>query len=158
LEPLAYQSLLDVSKTILQHQDLAGLFHDLAAKLRSVLNFDYLNLILHDPKRNIMRLHILEFGTSEAVEAPQLELPPEESPSGWVFLHQEPLVIQDTRQDTRWPQQGRNFLLATVDHGATPSGCPCIWLPLHFSSGNTNGFHAASCGSSGRSRRQYAEL
>jgi formate hydrogenlyase transcriptional activator len=122
LEPLAYQSLLDVSKTILQHQDLAGLFHDLAAKLRLVLHFDYLNLILHDPQRNIMRLHILEFGAGEPLEAPQIELPPEESPSGWVFLHQEPLVIPDVRRDTRWPQ-----IMDLLIRNKVLTSC---WLPL----------------------------
>ncbi|HEY6390318.1 MAG TPA: sigma 54-interacting transcriptional regulator [Bryobacteraceae bacterium] len=122
MEPVAYQSLLDVSKTILQHQDLAGLFHDLAAKLRSVLHFDYLNLILHDPQRNIMRLHILEFGPGEPLEAPQIELPPEESPSGWVFLHQEPLVIPDVRRDTRWPQ-----IMDLLIRNKVLTSC---WLPL----------------------------
>ena len=89
METLAYQSLLDVSQAILQHRDLAGLFRDLATRLRSILPFDFLNLVLHNPLSNTMRLHILENTTGATVETPQLELAPEESPSGWVFLHQE---------------------------------------------------------------------
>jgi transcriptional regulator of acetoin/glycerol metabolism len=55
LETLAYRSLLQVSQASLQHRDLAELFRDLSARLRPVLRFDFLTLILHDPRRNIMQ-------------------------------------------------------------------------------------------------------
>jgi formate hydrogenlyase transcriptional activator len=122
LETLAYQSLLDVSKAILQHRDLAGLFHDLSTRLRSVLRFDFLNLVLHDSRTNTMRLHILETSTRDRVEAPQLELTPEESPSGWVFLHQRPLVIPDVRIETRW-----SSVMELLRRNDIVTSC---WLPL----------------------------
>jgi formate hydrogenlyase transcriptional activator len=122
LETLAYQSLLDVSKAILQHRDLAGLFRDLASRLRSILPFDFLNLVLHNPATNTMRLHILETTTGATVETPQIELAPEESPSGWVFLHQEPLVIPDVRLETRWP----NVMELLLRNNIVTS----CWLPL----------------------------
>ncbi|HET6142589.1 MAG TPA: hypothetical protein VFE02_03720, partial [Candidatus Acidoferrales bacterium] len=55
-----HQALLEVAEAIAQHRDLGELFHDLAERLHRVVEFDYLNLILYDPKRNVMRLHILE--------------------------------------------------------------------------------------------------
>jgi formate hydrogenlyase transcriptional activator len=122
LEPLAYQSLLDVSKAILQHRDLSGLFRDLSTRLRSILHFDFLNLVLHNPSTNTMRLHILETASGAPVEAPQLELAPEESPSGWVFLHQEPLIIPDVRLETRWPS-----VMELLRHNNIVTSC---WLPL----------------------------
>jgi formate hydrogenlyase transcriptional activator len=122
LETLAYQSLLDVSKAILQHRDLAGLFHDLSTRLRSVLRFDFLNLVLHESSTNTMRLHILETAREGRVEAPHLELTPEESPSGWVFLHQQPLVIPDVRTETRWPS-----VMELLRHRDILTSC---WLPL----------------------------
>ena len=122
METLAYQSLLDVSKAILLHRDLAGLFRDLATRLRSILPFDFLNLVLHNPSNNTMRLHILETTTGATVETPQLELAPEESPSGWVFLHQEPLVIPDVRLETRWPTVMELLLRNNI-----VTSC---WLPL----------------------------
>jgi len=122
LDTLAYQSLLDVSQAILQHRDLAGLFRDLSTRLHSVLHFDFLNLILHDSSRNIMRLHILETATGVPVDVPQLELAPEQSPSGWVYLHQEPLVIPDVSQETRWPQ-----VMQLLQRNNVVSSC---WLPL----------------------------
>ncbi|HEV8037633.1 MAG TPA: sigma 54-interacting transcriptional regulator [Bryobacteraceae bacterium] len=122
MEPLAYQSLLDVSKAILQHRDLSGLFRDLSTRLRSILHFDFLNLVLHNPSTNTMRLHILETASGAPVEAPQLELAPEESPSGWVFLHQEPLIIPDVRLETRWPS-----VMELLRHNNIVTSC---WLPL----------------------------
>jgi formate hydrogenlyase transcriptional activator len=122
LETLAYQSLLDVSKAILQHRDLEGLFRDLSTRLRSILHFDFLNLVLHDEGSNTMRLHILETATGVPVEAPNLELTPEESPSGWVFLHQEPLVIRDVQAETRWPN-----VMELLRHNNIVMSC---WLPL----------------------------
>ena len=122
MEPLAYQSLLDVSKAILQHRDLAGLFRDLSTRLRSILRFDFLNLVLHDTATNTMRLHILETASGAPAEAPQLELAPEESPSGWVFLHQQPLVIPDVRLETRWPS-----VMELLRRNNIVTSC---WLPL----------------------------
>src|SRR5690349_22214238 len=54
------QALLQVTEAIAHHRDLAELFHDLAARLHDVAHFDYLNLVLHDPERQVMRLHLLE--------------------------------------------------------------------------------------------------
>ena len=51
---------MQVAESIAHHRDLAELFHDLAARLHDVAHFDYLNLVLHDPERQVMRLHILE--------------------------------------------------------------------------------------------------
>jgi formate hydrogenlyase transcriptional activator len=122
LETLAYQSLLDVSQAILQHRDLAGLFRDLSTRLRSILRFDFLNLVLHNPATNTMRLHILENASGAPIEAPQVELAPEESPSGWVFLHQQPLVIPDVRLETRWPS-----VMELIRRNNIVTSC---WLPL----------------------------
>ena len=121
-DAVAYQSLLDVSQAILQHRDLRGLFHDLSSRLHAVLHFDFLNLILHDPDQNVMRLHILTSATGAERDVPALELPPEESPSGWVFLHQEPLVIPDVAQETRWPA-----IMKLLQQNDVVSSC---WLPL----------------------------
>jgi len=122
LETVAYQSLLDVSQTILQHRDLNGLFRELSSRLHAILHFDFLNLILHDAERNVMRLHILTSATGADRDVGSLDLPPEESPSGWVFLHQQPLIIPDVRAETRWPA-----VMRILRDNAVMSSC---WLPL----------------------------
>ena len=93
----------------------------MSARLRSILRFDFLNLVLHDAGTNTMRLHVLE-AAGAPVEAPQLELTPEESPSGWVFLHQEPLVIPDVRDEARWPT-----VMDLLRRNQIVTSC---WLPL----------------------------
>src|SRR5208282_5565611 len=71
-----HQSLLDVSQAILQHRDLAGLFRDLAVRLRSIVPFDFLNLVLYDAASNKMRLHILESTSGVEPQVPEMEFPP----------------------------------------------------------------------------------
>jgi formate hydrogenlyase transcriptional activator len=118
----AHQSLLDVSQAILQHRDLSGLFRDLAARLRAIVPFDFLNLVLYDAASNTMRLHILESTTEVEPHVPEMEFPPEESPSGWVYVHQEPLVIPDVNKETRWPK-----IMDVLKRNSVVSSS---WLPL----------------------------
>jgi formate hydrogenlyase transcriptional activator len=118
----AHQSLLDVSQAILQHRDLGGLFRDLATRLRAIVPFDFLNLVLYDAASNTMRLHILESTSEVEPNVPEMEFPPEESPSGWVYVHQEPLVIPDVHNETRWPK-----VIDVLKRNSVVSSC---WLPL----------------------------
>src|ERR1700740_975036 len=97
------EALLEVSEAIAQQRDLPALFHDLAARLHSVIDFDFLTLVLHDPVRNVMRLHILE--TDHPTDAPiGKELSVDGHPSGWVWQKQEAFVVSDTREETRYPE------------------------------------------------------
>jgi formate hydrogenlyase transcriptional activator len=97
------EALLEVSEAISQQRDLPALFHDLAERLHSVVDFDFLTLTLHDPARNVMRLHILEtriphektLGSETAVDG---------HPSGWVWQSQETFVVSDTAEEDRYPQ------------------------------------------------------
>jgi formate hydrogenlyase transcriptional activator len=96
------EALLDVSEIIAQHRDLKTLFHELAARLHSIVESDFLTLVLHDPVKNTMRLHVLEtrvqsdksVGTEYAVEG---------NPSGWVWQTQQPFIVTDLETETRFP-------------------------------------------------------
>src|SRR5580693_2778233 len=97
------EALLEVAESIAQHRDLAALFHDLAERLHSVVDFDFLTLVLHDPARNVMRLHVLE--TRIPSEKPTgTEAPVENNPSGWVWQTQESFVVSDVDEETRFPE------------------------------------------------------
>jgi len=96
------EALLEVSEAIAQQRDLPALFHDLAGRLHSVIEFDFLSLVLHDPVRNVMRLHILETHIPTEKMA-GTESPIEGHPSGWVWQTQQPLVIVDVDDETRFP-------------------------------------------------------
>src|SRR3989442_710595 len=85
-----YQALLEVSEAIAVHRDLSELFRDLANRLHRVVNFEHMRLLLYDPERHTMRLHVLE--TPQASELPPCsELPVDESPGGLGWQSQQPL-------------------------------------------------------------------
>ena len=96
------EALLDVSEIIAQHRDLKTLFHELAARLHSVVESDFLTLVLHDPVKNTMRLHVLE--TRVQSDKPVgTEYPVEGNPSGWVWQTQQPFIVTDLETETRFP-------------------------------------------------------
>jgi formate hydrogenlyase transcriptional activator len=97
-----YLTLLELSKAIASHRDLSGLFHDLACRLQKLVDFSHLGVMLYDPKRNVMRFHLLETCEPSEWQNPA-EVPMEGSMAGWVWQHQEPVVIHDLEQENRFP-------------------------------------------------------
>src|SRR5262245_60951705 len=98
-----YRALLEVAEAIAVHRDLGGLCHELAQRLPRIVPCDYVNLVLHDPARDVMRLHLLVVPTSCTIN-PGLELPTDESPGGLVWKTQEPLVVEDVALESRFPK------------------------------------------------------
>jgi len=95
------EALLEVSEAIAQQRELPALFRDLVTRLHSVVDFDFLTLVLHDPVRNVMRLHILE--TNIPGEKPVGgETPVDGHPAGLVWQTQEPFVVSDVENETRY--------------------------------------------------------
>ncbi|MGA2740548.1 MAG: sigma 54-interacting transcriptional regulator [Bryobacteraceae bacterium] len=125
--PRQYQALLEVSQSVAAHRDLTALFRDLVQRLPRVVSFDSLWLVLHDPARNRMRLHLLEGPVRAALDAGDeetwpLERPMEESPSALVWSTQEPLVVFNLAEDARYLKAFELLL----DNGI----CSCCILPL----------------------------
>ena len=94
--------LLEVSESIALHRDLGELFHDLAERLPPIVAFDYINLVLHDPANDVMRLHLLVTPEPGTIQA-GLELPVDGSPGGYVWKTQETLVVEDVTREKRFP-------------------------------------------------------
>lgn len=114
-----YQALLAVSAAIVSRHDLCALFHDLAGRLRQVVCFDYLTLVLHDAATDTMRMHVLQ---PPEPTAPEMILPPEDDPAGLVWQTQQPLITSSLAELRRWPR-----LLERVQPYGVQSYC---WLPL----------------------------
>ena len=112
-----HQALLEVAEAIAQHRDLRELFHELAARLHRVVEFDYLDLILHDATRNVMRVHILEAEQTRKIR-PGAEFAVGETPSGWVWETQQPYILNDAKEETRFPA-----LLQILRENAVRSAC-----------------------------------
>lgn len=104
-DPLAeqYRALLEVSGSIAAHHDLTDLFRALAQRLPRVLKFSSIVLALHDPSKNVIRLHVLEDPRRLPV-SPGLEFSVDEVPGGWVWKHQQPLVCSRLEEETRFPK------------------------------------------------------
>jgi len=96
--------LLEVSEVIVSHRDLSSLFRDLAQRLPAVAPFDFIGLILYDPTKNLMKIHVLETAATHRLTTrlDGLEFPVEESSSGWVWTHQQPLIIPSLAEETRF--------------------------------------------------------
>jgi formate hydrogenlyase transcriptional activator len=113
--------LLAVSEAIVSHRDLATLFPDLADRLRPLVAFDFLALVLHEAATNTMRLHVLE--TCEPVPpGTVIVLPTEADPAGFVWRTQKRLITSCVDELRRWPR-----LLERVQPYGVQSYC---FLPL----------------------------
>jgi formate hydrogenlyase transcriptional activator len=95
--------LLEVSESIAAHRDLEELFRDLAQRLPQIVPFDYINAVLHEPARDVMRLWLLVTATPSTI-SPGLELSVDESPGGLVWKTQQPLTVNDITQEQRFPK------------------------------------------------------
>lgn len=94
--------LLEVSESIASHRDLGELFHDLAQRLPPIVPFDYINVVLPEPTRQVMRLWLLVTSQPSTIST-GLELPIDESPGGLVWKTQQPLTVNDIMEERRFP-------------------------------------------------------
>jgi formate hydrogenlyase transcriptional activator len=100
-----HRILLDVSHATASHRDLKSLLSDLAGLLRRIARFDRLAIVLHDPERDVMRLHTIVSVTPTFTS--DLELPVLESPAGLVWQTQRPLVVPRIDGETRFSEVRR---------------------------------------------------
>ena len=114
-----YEALLEMADLLVHHHSLPELFVAMAGRLRQVAAADAANFSLYDPIKNVMRLHLWE--GDEMASTPQ-EVPVEESPSGWAWQNQQPLVVPDLTADPRFPP-----VLGVLRDKGLRSYC---WLPL----------------------------
>ncbi len=102
VEQQQYLTLLELSKVIASHRNLDDLFHDLSTRLHHLFEYKSISFMLHDGARDVMRLHILETSEPAFRQLPD-EVPIEGSITGWVWQNQEPVVVHDADQETRFP-------------------------------------------------------
>src|SRR5438094_1149887 len=100
-----HRMLLDVSHATASHRDLTSLLCDLAGLLRRVARFDRLAIVLHDPERDVMRLHTIV--SLEPTFTTDTEPPVPESPAGLVWQTQRPLVVPRIDGEKRFPEVRR---------------------------------------------------
>jgi formate hydrogenlyase transcriptional activator len=98
-----YLTLLDVAKAVASHRNLSDLFSDLTPRLHRVLDFHSLSVGLYDAAQHVMRLHNLEASKRSTLQ-PGAAFTVEDIPSGWIWQHQQSLIVRDLEQESRFPQ------------------------------------------------------
>jgi formate hydrogenlyase transcriptional activator len=96
-----YEALLQTADLVVHHQELSELFRELALRLREFADFELASFSLHDSLKNVMRVHTWEGSTLTTAAD---EVPVEDSASGWVWRHQQPLVVPDERLEKHFPR------------------------------------------------------
>jgi len=94
-----YLTLLELSKAIASHREMRDLIHELAGHLHKLFEFQNLAVMLHDTRRNLMRMHTLDT-TQPAMLAAPTEVPVAGSIAGWVWQNQKPFMTGDVQQET----------------------------------------------------------
>ncbi len=95
--------LLGVSESIASYRDLAELFQVLSRRLPRVVPFDFINLVLHDPERDVMRLEALATDVPTTIK-PGFETTMDDSPAALVMQTQQALMIDDLNDEQRFPR------------------------------------------------------
>src|SRR5262245_48778070 len=95
-----FEALLQIADTIAGARDLQELLRLLAPTLREAVDFDYVAVFLHDPEKNLMNLHMIERFFDGPT--PTSSIPTEQSPSGFCFLTQQPLIIENVDTEKRF--------------------------------------------------------
>jgi formate hydrogenlyase transcriptional activator len=96
-----YEAVVALSRSIAGRGDLGSLLSGVGESLRRIVRFDYVGVMLHDPKDNRMQAHILR-EPGLPVVIPRLAI--DQDPAGWVWLNQQPLVIADLEAENRCPE------------------------------------------------------
>jgi formate hydrogenlyase transcriptional activator len=93
-----YEALLEMADLVVRHHTLPGLFVALAERLSHIATADAGHFALYDPEKNVMRGHFWQ-KNELSYDAERIL---NESPSGWVWQNQQPLVVPDLAAEPRF--------------------------------------------------------
>ena len=111
-----YEALFRVSDCLSAHQDLPNLFRALPGQLQPVLDFDYMSIFANAESASGACWYVPETNSSALTLA--REVPIERVHVSWAFENQQPAVIADLDEETRF--SGANRLLS---HRGLRSAC-----------------------------------
>jgi len=111
--------VLELSKAVLTNPDIRQMLVAIEASIQRLIPHDYATIALHDPGRPDQLL-VQELPSARSPgNAQEMTLPVEGTPEGWVFTHQEPLLMAQLDE-----QKAPRLQIA----GGIQSGC---WVPLN---------------------------
>jgi len=124
-----YEALLRATAAIAACRDCQSLERRFASDLRRVIDFDYLNFVILDETNCTVEWRLFE-STVKSPAIFEADLPTDETTSGWVYEHQQLLVIGDWDQESRFP--GLKRILGELNIGST---CTLPLTTVHRRSG-----------------------
>jgi len=122
-----YETLLEVTGSIVSRLDLSELFREILEHLKQFGKFDFLNLVLHDPVQNVMRMNVLQALMPVTIPM-SLAAPIGESPGGWVWQKREALLLRSLATEERFSPYIRMLRESGIQTYyvfplTTPNGC-----------------------------------
>lgn len=104
-----YEELLRASSAIAACRDSRTVVERFANELQRFVRFDYVMITVIDEATRKVRWRVFQaFGSNENLSIPEFQ--PHESPTGWAYESQQPIVIKDWEREDRYPRL-REFLL-----------------------------------------------
>ncbi len=97
-----YETLLEISESIISHRQLSSLFADLYRCLKPLISFDFIGLCLYDEERGVGRLHELATETTPVCPPPH-ELRLDQTPAHILIATRQPYYVPDVNVDGRYP-------------------------------------------------------
>src|SRR5438876_5242711 len=103
-----YEDLLRATTAIAGYRDIQTFRERFAQELQRFIAFDYVLVILLDPVTQAVQWRMFHVpGRNHEIEAPDFQI--HETPSGWVYVNQAPLVIPDWHHETSYPRLREYF-------------------------------------------------
>lgn len=98
-----YETLLEISESIVSHRQLSPLFADLYRCIKPLIAFDFIGLVLYDAERQVLRLHELVADEPVNCTGPR-ECQMGECPAQMVVETQQPFYVPELERDNHFPQ------------------------------------------------------
>ena len=102
-----YRTLLEINNALVSNLTRDALFHAIARALRRVVDFERAAIFLHDPRRDVLSLYVLESSLSSTYFVVGLEMGAGETHVGRAFQRQEPLLRRDLEREREFPMEDR---------------------------------------------------
>jgi formate hydrogenlyase transcriptional activator len=120
-----YEALIRVSQAIGAHRDPKDLFQAMATELHRVVQFDGIVVSQYDETSNEILWKACEVCSQQGPVSPP-DIPADETITKWVYLRQEPLVIPQLDQETRFPR-----MIAFLKEKGFQSACALPLTTVH---------------------------
>ena len=119
-----YRLLLEITDLIARAKNLPDAFKEIAPPALALTEGELLNLSLHDPRRDCMLTHYWKRNDESGEFDP---FPVDETTSGWVWKHQEPIAIPDVAREQRFS----GFVPVLLNHGIRSYIALPLSTPMH---------------------------